>query len=67
MSVNSAHPFVDQYSVSGPQIVRTNARENTRKRGRGGKKEKGSLLPFYFHVRAFRIPADPTISDPGTG
>ena len=27
----------------------------------------GSFLPFYFHVRAFSIPADPTISEPGPG
>ena len=26
-----------------------------------------SFLPFYFDVRAFSIPADPTISEPGTG
>ena len=24
-------------------------------------------LPFYFHVRTFSIPADPTISEPWTG
>ena len=26
-----------------------------------------SFFPFYFHVRAFSIPVDRTISEPGTG
>ena len=36
-------------------------------KGNGMRNKGGSFLPFYFHVRAFSIPSDPSISEPGTG
>ena len=39
----------------------------TQKWGGGGWLGRGSFLPFYFHVRAFSIPAVSTILEPGPG
>ena len=45
--------------IACPRLLDSGEESGTRNKG-------GSFFPFYFHVRAFSILSDPTISELGT-